>query len=388
MRQPKQVRGRHTGRVTRKHTRGGGRRATTRVVGVALAATAAALALGIAQAGPVLASPIASKKRQAAEISSQIHEFDARLETSIERYNRATARLRDVRAALKENRALLVLARRNLAIARAQLADVLVASYKNTNSADPAVFVMGAASFSDLLGRVELLQRTENAHADLVDQISSGEREIAARQAKLRAGEAEAEKLVATRAAQKSAVEAKLAERRRLLASVKGDIRRLIAEQERRQEQAAAATAAEAAAGTSSSGSSDGYAGGSPPSNGSLGQQAVQVAMQYLGVPYVWGGASPSGFDCSGLTMYAYAQLGISLPHYTGAQWNAGPHVSRDQLQPGDLVFFTPSLGHMGMYVGDGSFIHAPHTGDVVKISSLADPWYSSEYQGAVRVMG
>ena len=110
--------------------------------------------------------------------------------------------------------------------------------------------------------------------------------------------------------------------------------------------------------------------------------------MQYLGVPYVWGGASPSGFDCSGLTMYVYAQLGISLPHYTGSQWSAGPHVSRDQLQPGDLVFFTPSLGHMGMYVGGGSFIHAPHTGDVVKISSLSDPWYSSEYQGAVRVVG
>jgi cell wall-associated NlpC family hydrolase len=110
--------------------------------------------------------------------------------------------------------------------------------------------------------------------------------------------------------------------------------------------------------------------------------------MQFLGVPYVWGGASPSGFDCSGLTMYAYAQVGISLPHFTGAQWTAGPHVSSDQLAPGDLVFFTPSLGHMGMYIGGGSFIHAPRTGDVVKISSLSDPWYVSQYQGAVRVTG
>jgi cell wall-associated NlpC family hydrolase len=86
--------------------------------------------------------------------------------------------------------------------------------------------------------------------------------------------------------------------------------------------------------------------------------------------------------------MYVYAQLGVSLPHYTGSQWTAGPHVSRDQLQPGDLVFFESNLGHMGMYIGNGSFIHAPHTGDVVRISSLSDPWYSSEYQGAVRVTG
>ena len=105
--------------------------------------------------------------------------------------------------------------------------------------------------------------------------------------------------------------------------------------------------------------------------------------MQYLGVPYVWGGASPSGFDCSGLVMYVYAQVGVSLPHNAAMQYNSvGVFVSRDQLQPGDLVFFD-GLGHMGMYIGGGQFIHAPHTGDVVKISSLYDSWYASTYVGA-----
>jgi len=106
--------------------------------------------------------------------------------------------------------------------------------------------------------------------------------------------------------------------------------------------------------------------------------------MQYLGVPYVWGGASPSGFDCSGFTMYVYAQIGVSLPHYTGAQYAMGVGVSRSQLQPGDLVFFD-GLGHEGLYIGNNQFIHAPHTGDVVKISSITG-WYASTYVGARRV--
>jgi peptidoglycan DL-endopeptidase CwlO len=106
--------------------------------------------------------------------------------------------------------------------------------------------------------------------------------------------------------------------------------------------------------------------------------------MQYLGTPYVWGGASPSGFDCSGFVMYVYAQVGVSLPHSSYGQYGAGSPVSRDQLQAGDLVFFN-GLGHVGIYVGGGSFIHAPHTGDVVKISSMTG-WYASTYVGARRI--
>jgi cell wall-associated NlpC family hydrolase len=125
-----------------------------------------------------------------------------------------------------------------------------------------------------------------------------------------------------------------------------------------------------------------------PPTN-TLGGQAVALAYQYLGVPYVWGGATPMGFDCSGLTMYVYGQLGIRLGHFTGFQYYEGLHVSRDQVQPGDLVFFhANSAGvpqHEGMYIGNGSFIHAPHTGDVVRVSSLFETRYALAYVGAVR---
>jgi cell wall-associated NlpC family hydrolase len=119
------------------------------------------------------------------------------------------------------------------------------------------------------------------------------------------------------------------------------------------------------------------------PSGGNT--QVVSIAMQYLGVPYHWGGASPqTGFDCSGLVMYVFAQVGISLPHFAAAQYHYGRAVARDQLEPGDLVFFD-NLNHVGIYIGNDQFIHAPHTGDVVRITSLSG-WYDSHYVGARRV--
>jgi hypothetical protein len=124
------------------------------------------------------------------------------------------------------------------------------------------------------------------------------------------------------------------------------------------------------------------------PQTGGIGTRAVAIAEQYLGVRYVWGGASPlSGFDCSGLVMYVYAQLGIQLPHFSGAQWTEGTRIlGPEDLLPGDLVFFHPGPsgpGHVGIYIGGEQFIHAPHTGDVVKISSLNE--YAVSYLGAVR---
>jgi cell wall-associated NlpC family hydrolase len=124
------------------------------------------------------------------------------------------------------------------------------------------------------------------------------------------------------------------------------------------------------------------------PATDTIGERAVAIAERYLGVPYVWGGATPYGFDCSGLMMYVYAQLGIHLTHFSGAQFSEGTPVAVADLEPGDLVFFEPGPrgpGHVGMYVGGGDFIQAPHTGDVVKISSLYEASYSASFVGAVR---
>ena len=116
-----------------------------------------------------------------------------------------------------------------------------------------------------------------------------------------------------------------------------------------------------------------------------FGNRVVGFAKHLLGTRYVWGGASPhAGFDCSGLVRYVYGHFGISLAHSSYAQFDRGSRVARKALKPGDLVFFD-GLGHVGIYVGGGSFIHAPHTGDVVKISSISG-WYASTYVGARRL--
>jgi cell wall-associated NlpC family hydrolase len=117
------------------------------------------------------------------------------------------------------------------------------------------------------------------------------------------------------------------------------------------------------------------------PTANTVGGQALQEALSRRGDPYVWAAAGPSEFDCSGLVMWAFAQEGISLPHYTGAQWTSGIHVARNDLEPGDLVFFGSDISHVGIYVGDGLMVDAPDTGAFVRVEPLF-----SDYIGAVRI--
>jgi cell wall-associated NlpC family hydrolase len=114
--------------------------------------------------------------------------------------------------------------------------------------------------------------------------------------------------------------------------------------------------------------------------------KVVRYARHFIGIPYSYGGTSPrSGFDCSGFTRFVYAHFGIALPHYSGAQFGMGHRVSRAGLRPGDLLFFD-GLGHVGLYVGHGRFIHAPHSGTRVSIDPLSG-WYAGRYDGARRLL-
>jgi cell wall-associated NlpC family hydrolase len=129
---------------------------------------------------------------------------------------------------------------------------------------------------------------------------------------------------------------------------------------------------------------------GPPAPAASKAQQALAIAQRYLGTPFVYGGASPAtGFDDGGLVQYAYGQVGVALPHIASDQINIGTPLAPDDLHAGDLVFFRDSTGyvfHVGMYVDHGQFLHGPHTGDVIKYSSLSEPYYAQQFTGARRV--
>jgi cell wall-associated NlpC family hydrolase len=325
------------------------------------------------------ASSISAKRAEARQVENQIMNQEAALEKQIEKYNAVHQHYLQTRHQLQNNRIVLAVARKNLAYAQKLLAQSLTSAYKSTDE-DVVSFLLASHSFSELVDHVQVLQRANDANSNLIAQIAQTKKVIAVRTRQLSTETAQLAKDQQAQLAAKQHVEAGLHSLQARKSQISADIQHLIDQQQAREQ--AAATAAAAAA----SGGSVGGTGGSipvPPSS-TLGGQAVAIAEQYLGVPYVWGGASPSGFDCSGLVMYVYGRLGVSLPHNAAAQYGMGTPVPRDALEPGDLVFFD-GLGHVGIYVGGGSFIHAPHTGTVVQISSLSG-WYSSEYVGARRI--
>jgi cell wall-associated NlpC family hydrolase len=276
-------------------------------------------------------------------------------------------------------------AKANLGRAQKNLAASLTQAYKNGGNDDLA-YLLASSSFSDLVDNVSVLEKASNASGQLLTTIVKYKKEVSTQEATLQTETAKLHQELGEMAQRKHAIESQINSLHTREAQISSDIKRLIDEEQRRQDAAAnAAAAAATGGGTSSSSSSSSTGGDIPiPPSGTLGGQAVAIAMQYLGTPYVWGGASPGGFDCSGLTMYVYSQLGVGLPHNAAMQYGVGVAVPRSALQPGDLVFFD-GLGHVGIYVGNNAFIHAPHTGDVVRVSSLSG-WYSSTYVGARRV--
>lgn len=329
-------------------------------------------------------------------VLGQIQELDANLETAIEAYNAATDKLHAIEDDLRINGRELHIARANLKRSQRALSQRLVAIYTSEGRPSTLGILLGAGSMSEALSQIETVNRVSGQDVSINRQIRRFRADVQKHRIQLKDARSQQQGVVQARIDAKASIESQLSDRRQLVESIRGEIQQMKEEERRRQaelrRQAAAARAAQAeqiqqvAIGNPYATSTEPVVHVAPSS---LGQAAVDMAMRYLGIPYVYAAADPSvGFDCSGLIMYVFAHLGVSLPHHAATIYGGyGVPVSKDQLQPGDLVFFH-DLGHMGMYIGGGNFIHAPHTGDVVKISSLAEDWYASTYVGAKRILG
>jgi peptidoglycan DL-endopeptidase CwlO len=345
---------------------------------------------------PAIADPsIQSKQAQAQQVLAEVHQLDTSLEQAVEAYNLANIKLEAIRHDLQANTRDLHVAKGNLRRAQAILARRLVDLYTSDEQSSTLEVLLGSNNLDDLINRLDTVNRVSEQDARVLGEVKRFRTSVEKRQRVLTKARSDQAELVAERASRKASIESQLSERQHLLSSIQSEIKQMQAAEAARQAelrrlaQARLATQArvqreessESVVGVSAA-APEGIQIAPPSPYGGV----VGIAMQYLGVSYVWGGASPSGFDCSGFTMFVYAQAGVSLPHNAAAQYGYGVPISRDQLQPGDLVFFD-GLGHVGMYIGGGQFIHAPHTGDVVKISSLSDSWYASTYVGARRIV-
>jgi cell wall-associated NlpC family hydrolase/outer membrane murein-binding lipoprotein Lpp len=359
---------------------------------VVLAALAAVVLLAV---GPASAQSVQSKREQAQAILAEIEALDMEVAQAAEAYNYARLELGRIDAELQANGRHLVAAKKSLVSAQGRISERLRDLYVHGDGDSTLEVILGARSLDEVITRLTAIDRVSTQDAELLDQVKAFRAEVQARRVELGQARADQTRLVAERAAQQEAIEGRLAERQRMYESAKAEIEQLLAEQRRREAAAAAAARArlaaqqlaaqEAVVSAADTAFAESSLPAAPPPDGSMASQVVAISMQYLGVPYVWGGSSPAtGFDCSGFVSYVYAQVGISLPHHAASMYGHGVPVSSDDLQPADLVFFS-GLGHMGMYIGGGQFIHAPHTGDVVKISSMSERW--SSYVGARRVL-
>ncbi len=347
-----------------------------------------ALGAGIATTEP---AAVEAKRAEVARIQQELASIDAQVGAAAEAYNGAVYELGQVQDRIVENRRSIAETERDLVTTREILAERLRNLYV-TPEPSLAEVLITSGSISAAADKLELLDRVGQQDALVVEGLRDNRARLGELREQLLEDEETAENAVAAKQQQKEKVEGLLRERQQVLDGVKGELAELLrAEQERERAEAAAAAlvaqqreAAGVAASAAPRSSRDRRRASRPPRRcpaAAATRPPRAWPCSTWASPYVWGGASPSGFDCSGLASYAYAQIGKSVPHFTGAIYAGFPHVPAGQEQVGDLVFFN-GLGHMGIYIGGGQFVHAPHTGDVVKVSNLSD---RGDYIGAVR---
>jgi peptidoglycan DL-endopeptidase CwlO len=311
----------------------------------------------------VQATPAIDKaKSQAQALMDLIDKLDEQLSAATEDYDYATQQLDDTQAKIGRSQKNITTAEQDLQTAQDQLNQRLVNIYKAGKLTMLGV-ILDTTNFTDLISRIDQMQRLGKQDSELIKQVEGYKDKVAQRKAELDTQLQEQKQLSDKAEAAKQKVVAQLAKQQKALKGKEAQITQLKKAEAARQAKLAAAARARQKFLSSRAGI------------------VISTAMKYLGVPYVWGGSSPRGFDCSGLAKYCYAKVGISLPHSSAMQYHYGTHVSRSQLKPGDLVFFYNPIHHVGIYIGNGNMVNA--TGNHVQIGTV---WKSS-YYGATRLL-
>lgn len=342
------------------------------------------LVMALLPAGLVLAQPadvdpqgeaglqVQSLQAQAGTIRAEVAALDHELEVVIERHNATRVYLDQLTMELADSRLRLDDMQSRYDAQEKILTQRLTAVYK-AGDVNFMSILLNSSSLNDFFEQAHYMAKISEQDIKLERQFKASAEAIRNLTEDIDHKRLQQLRLEQELGDQRATIEAKISERQDKLDRVNGQVQQLLQQEAERQKAEQAREAAEAAALLQGLGISD-----------AVQAQVVQAALQYLGVPYVWGGESPSGFDCSGLTKYVFAMHGVSLPHNAAMQFGIGVPVPAGQLQPGDLVFWGPgNPHHVGMYIGQGKYVAAPTFGEVVKISTLDTD--DADYAGAKR---
>lgn len=326
---------------------------------------------GIVAPGVAIADPIADKQAEADQLEAQINDNANKLSVLNEQINSARNELADANNAISVADTLVVAAQVKTKQLRSEVAQRAAAIYAQSGSSG-GVEDLDAQSAQDLSTRQKYSSLAAQRDNEIVAELANAKEQLAARKADAVKARDVAQAKADDIQAQEDKLNAGQADLERLQSQVKGELADLVAkaEQERQAREAAAAAAQyklQQAANAVSGGGSKGISATPPPTSGRV-SEVLAYAYAQLGKPYCYAGTGPDCFDCSGLTMMAWAQAGVSMSHGSYDQMASFPSVSMSQLQPGDLVFWD---GHVGIYVGDNSVLHAPHTGTNVQITPI-----------------
>ncbi|HZD17771.1 MAG TPA: NlpC/P60 family protein [Actinomycetota bacterium] len=348
-------------------------RGTPRRLGARL--TAGALVVLSASFGPVTLSSAAPSRQEVQQARARLDDLNRELSQLVEVLNQARIRLHEVQSRVAEVKADAERARAKAERAMASLNASAAAAYQGVGSRVSVLFE--ATSLADFSDRLEFIGSMAQADADLAAQASLAREQARWTADELRSTVEERRSILQELADERQQIEARVAEARDLFQTLDRKYREAVAARQ------AAREAAERQAEENASGGTVAPTPVQPPPAPSAGVQAVlDAAYSVIGTPYRWGGASPeTGFDCSGFTMWSWAHAGVSLPHSSALQYASLPHVAREDLQPGDLVFFYSPISHVGIYVGGGRMIDSPYTGTVVQVR----PIYWENFVGAAR---